>query len=240
MYDRPELEQVHDRFWALIRDGLGQAGLDAPIKLRHGEGALDWQDPTMLLSQTCGMPYRMGLHKRVVLVGTPNYGVEGCRPGYYRSALVVRAVDERSVLDVLSEGQIAFNMRHSQSGFAALHAHAASLGLFIDPQCETGGHLASARAVAEGRADVAALDAVSWRLMQRYDDFARDLKVIDWSRPTPGLPLVTAFPNHVPALKRAINYALQSLSFADCEALGFRALVEFHPRAYLAEAGLHG
>ncbi|MEL7273909.1 MAG: PhnD/SsuA/transferrin family substrate-binding protein [Pseudomonadota bacterium] len=240
MYDRPELVEAHDRFWAFMHDGLREAGVSAPDALERGERAFVWDDPAMLFSQTCGMPYRMELHKRVALVGTTDYGVEACPPGYYRSALVVRAIEPRSLIKLLGEARIAFNMRHSQSGFAALYSYAVGLGIAIDPQVETGGHVASAQAVAEGGADLAALDAVSWRLMQRYDGLASALAVAAWTKPTPGLPLVTAFPEMVPILRNAFNLALERLSDFDQEVLGIRALVTIPRNAYLAEAGPHG
>ncbi|MEL6504855.1 MAG: PhnD/SsuA/transferrin family substrate-binding protein [Pseudomonadota bacterium] len=240
MYDRPELVEAHDRFWAFMRDGLREAGVSAPDVLERGERAFVWDDPAMLLSQTCGMPFRVGLHRRVSLIGTPDYGVEGCPPGFYQSVLVVRAGNKQSLAQLLEDGAIAFNMRYSQSGFAALHGHAATLGYAIDPQVETGAHHASAKTVAEGGADLAALDAVSWRFMQRYDDFASELMVLDSTKPTPGLPLVTAFPDHVPVLQTAYTSALQSLSDVDREALGIGGLVAIPHDIYMAEAGPHG
>lgn len=240
MYDRPEMVSAHDRFWAVLRDVLLDAGVEAPDTLRHGPEAMDWENSTMLLSQTCGMPYRMGLHESVTLVGTPDYGVEGCPPGFYRSALVARKGEERSLATLLKSGRTAFNMRHSQSGFAALHAHAMGMGISINPQVETGSHLASAQAVAQDRVDIAALDAVSWRLIQRYDDFAKDLIVVDWTKPTPGLPLITAFPDLVPLLQKAFAQALKHISPAQGEALGIRGLATISPEAYFAEAGAYG
>lgn len=36
MYDWDELHEPMDRFWALIRDGLRAAGIDAPAGLNRG------------------------------------------------------------------------------------------------------------------------------------------------------------------------------------------------------------
>lgn len=56
---------------------------------------------------------------------------------------------------------------------------------------ETGGHRASVRAVAEGRADLAAIDCRSWALALRHEPCARRLVVIGWTAERPGLPYVT-------------------------------------------------
>jgi len=117
MYQRPELVAAHDRFWSLIRDGLLAAGIAAPERLSQAadENAV-WADPSLVLSQTCGMPYRTRLRGRVALVGTPDFGVDGCGPGYYRSAIVVRAGDARRELKEYRDGVLAFNQTDSQSG----------------------------------------------------------------------------------------------------------------------------
>jgi hypothetical protein len=75
MYDRPEMRAANDRFWQAIRDRLG----DGPPHLTRDRDPWDiWQAPDLLLAQTCGFPYRARLHGRIYLVGTPDYGVEGC------------------------------------------------------------------------------------------------------------------------------------------------------------------
>jgi len=71
-------------------------GIDSPEKLsQDAEEFSVWRHPELVLSQTCGMPYRIWLHGHVELVGTPNFGIDNCPAGYYRSALVVRADDAR-------------------------------------------------------------------------------------------------------------------------------------------------
>ena len=97
MYDRPETAAANDRLWAGIRDRLRAEGLPAPEALIHGASDLwpQWTSPDLVLSQTCGYPYRSRLHGQVLLVGTPDYGVDGCAPGHYRSVFVARADDPR-------------------------------------------------------------------------------------------------------------------------------------------------
>ena len=56
----------------------------------------------------------------------------------------------------------------------------------------SGSHRGSARLVAEGEADVAAIDAVAWALFKNHEPQATEnLTVLEWTRPMPALPFVT-------------------------------------------------
>lgn len=234
MYDRPETAGANDRLWALIRDRLREAGIAAPERLSRGAEDLfaQWEAADLVLSQSCGFPYRHRLQGKVTLVGTPDYGVEGCAPGYYCSRIVARADDPRRALPDFAGARLAFNDPVSQSGWAALAAHAPQLAR--GPLLCTGSHTASARAVAEGRADLAALDAVTWALIARAETFAAGLRVIGSTPPTPGLPLIAARGADAAALHEAVAGAIAALSERDRAALLIRGLVRIPAEAYLA------
>lgn len=236
MYDFGACRGANDRLWALVRDGLRAAGIDAPETLTRGEGAywLAWQAPDLVLSQTCGYPFRARLHGRVAYVGTPDYGVEGCAPGHYRSVFVARADDPRQALADFDGAGSAYNEALSQSGWAAPQVHAARLGLRLPPVVETGGHLLSARAVADGRADIAALDAVTWALLQGQDAVVERLRVVGMTDPTPGLPFITALGGPVVAIHDALAAAIAGLSDGDRATLRLRGIVRIPEAAYLA------
>ena len=84
MYDYPKAQAANDRLWALIRDSMRAAGMAAPDALTRSADAYwqGWTSPDLILSQTCGFPYRARLHGQVTLIGTPDYAVAGCPPGY--------------------------------------------------------------------------------------------------------------------------------------------------------------
>lgn len=235
MYARAELDAAHARYWALIREGLEAAGLSAPAELTVGLPLYEtWHDPTLLLGQTCGLPYRRWLHGAVQLVGTPNFGVEGCPPGWYRSAIVCRSNSTAASLTDLHAGVFAYNGEDSQSGYGSLMAIAHREDLSVANRLETGAHVQSVHAVAEGKADFAAIDAVSWRLIQRYDTVASSLRVVDWTDPTPGLPYIAALGVDVVALRGAIESAIERLKPDDRDALGIINLVQIPSQHYLA------
>ena len=235
MYARPELDAAHARFWAAIRSELLQRSIACPANLSNDADEFEvWQSPQLILSQTCGMPYRLWLHDQVSLVGTPDFGVSGCPPGYYKSALIVRANDERGALSDFETARFTFNQTYSQSGYAAPYAHVSPLGFWFRNRSQSHGHLMSARAVAEGRADIAALDAVSWRLIRRYESFAADLRVLDWTAPTPGLPYIAGPTAQRDKIRDAVAIAIAKLNVADREVLGIKALIDIPKEAYLA------
>ena len=234
MYDRPETASATDRFWHLIRDNLRAAGLDAPDALERDTPFWDaWQSPDLIFSQTCGRPYRLELHGNVSLVGTPDYGLRGCAPGYYRSPFVVRARDPRTDISEFKSASFAYNEELSQSGWSAPQCHVKSLGFQFENNWQSGGHITSAQAVADGRTDIAALDAVTWDLIKRYEDFSLDLRVLAWTDPTPGLPFITGTTIPEGLVFNATAAAIAALDFQDRRTLRIQGLVQIPAAEYL-------
>lgn len=234
MYDWPEVQPANDRLWAGIRDRLRAGGMNAPDALtRGGDLWADWQSPDLILSHTCGFPYRTRLHGQVALVGTPDFGL-AAKPGYYYSNLLVHADAPGDWTDFL-DGRLAINGFDSQSGWAAPQNHAAAMGRQFARAVVTNAHYQSAVAVAEGRADIAAVDAVTWRLIATHrPQIAQQLRIVARTDPTPGLPLITARGNDVAAIRQAFRDAVAALSDLDRAALGLRGLADIPADAYLA------
>lgn len=235
MYDWPHLAAAHDSLWALIRDRLAAEGIDAPQTLDREIGLWDaWESPDLLLAQTCGLPYRTRLHGRVSLIGTPDYGLPETQAGYYRSVLVTRR-GEASEVSGYRDRVLACNGYDSQSGWAAPQNHAADLGFQFTDTRKTGAHRASAGAVAEGQADIAAIDAVTWRIMKTaMPEITGALQVIGVTAATPALPLVTARDRDPAPVASAVAWAIASLPPGHRAALGLRGLIRLPAQAYLA------
>ena len=90
MYERPELHSVHDRLWYLIRTELIKEKINAPTSLLKGVKGNDiWKSKKLLLSQTCGLPFRTNLSDIVTYLATPVYSIDDCPAGYYRSVFLV-------------------------------------------------------------------------------------------------------------------------------------------------------
>ncbi|KAA2313184.1 hypothetical protein DL237_15660 [Pseudooceanicola sediminis] len=231
MYDRPETAPVYDRLWQATRNALGYG----PAKVtRDSDLWHTWQNPDLLIAQTCGLPFRSRLKDRVTLIGTPDPGLPGLPPGQYHSLIVVhRDAPARSFAD-LAGLRFAYNEAGSQSGWAALAAHAALHDIPLGPLLPTGSHAASARAVADGGADAAALDRLTWHLLEAFEPFAGSLRVIARTQPTPALPLITALGRDPAPLRTALSAAISVLSPAERTLIGFQRLVAIPDAEYFA------
>ena len=228
MYDRAEMRAATDALWAAIRDALRAQDIDAPEGLARTDDLWAiWRDPTLILAQTCGLPFRAGLHRDVGLVATPDYGLPGCPPGFYNSVLIARDAC------LPHRPRIAINDPLSQSGWAALHEWAAMQRMDLGAVTVTGAHAASARAVAEGQADLAAIDAQTWRLLVRHAGTDPGLEIAR-TPPTPGLPLITARAHDPAPIRAALTAALAGLPAETLSALDLRGFVQIDAAAYLA------
>ncbi|MEM7059817.1 MAG: PhnD/SsuA/transferrin family substrate-binding protein [Pseudomonadota bacterium] len=215
MYDWSEVQHLTDAFWSRVRKNLVNAGLNAPARLsRFDDIHAPWPDPSLLLGQTCGLPYVMGLAGEAQVIGRPCYGLPMASGGAYCSAVICRS-DGAADLPGFKGARAAVNSYVSQSGCHALAAEVLATGLptdepFFNKVKITGSHRASAIAVADGTADVAAIDAVAWALFQEIEpDQALRLHVVQWTPKTPGLPLITSKDNapHARMILSAIQNA---------------------------------
>ena len=124
-----------------------------------------WLAPDLFIAQTCGFPLTHRLKDRVTLVATPVYTVDGCAGGSYHSVIVARQDSDVRSLDDVAGKVAAFNGYDSQSGWNALRHSLIGKGA-PTRILETGGHRKSVAAVREGRADVAAIDCVTYAGLQ--------------------------------------------------------------------------
>jgi len=230
MYDWTEVRDETDALWSAVRARLGGTGPRAVDRATDMWAA--WRSPDLFLGQTCGFPYRTALHGRATLVGTPDYGLPGLEPGYYQSVMVARTdeagADWRDFLD----RRLAINGPDSQSGWAAPQNMAAEASGRFTRVRETGSHRQSAEDVAAGHADIAAIDAVTWRLVERFrPDVVRRLTILTRTPPTPGLPFITGRATLAPALFDALGAAIATLPSSTT---GLRGIVAIPAEAYLA------
>jgi len=234
MYDLPETEDATRILWGGLAEHLRSAGIqDVPGTLtRQLDVPEHWLSPDLLFSQTCGYPFTHILKGRVRLIATPCYNAPGCEGPEYCSILVVPAsASTRSFADLRGK-RAAFTSPNSHSGFNALRALAAPLavaGRFFGEAIQTGSHAASLELLAAGKADVAAIDCVTFGLLSRYRPSAvADVRELCRSASAPALPYVASGATG----DRRVAQLRQGLQGAMCDA----ALAE--PRAALLLKGV--
>ncbi len=234
MYLRPENRSAHDTFWTLLRAALADHGVSAPAGLDHAADMWDlWRAPDLVLSHACNLPYRSRLHGRVTLIGASDYGLPQAGPGEYYSVFVVRADDPRETPEAFAGARFALNGGDSHSGWGAPWIWAQARGLRFTPALVTGAHAESLRAVAEGRADIAALDAVTWRMLERWEPLAARVRIIGRTGPSPGQSFITRAGEDPAPYRAALAEALAALPAADALTLGLRAVIPLPESRYL-------
>jgi ABC-type phosphate/phosphonate transport system substrate-binding protein len=233
--DPPVVREATRQLWAHLRGSLRAAGLvgvpDALDETYSHDAA--WLDPNLLLAQTCGYPFATRLRGQVRLVATPCYDHPGCEGALGASFIVVRADDPaRSIAD-LAGRRAAINDPSSNSGYNLLRAtvapHAHGLP-FFSGVVETGGHRASLVAIADGTADAAAIDCVTFGNIQRHaPERLGGLRILAETPKTPGLPLITraaASDAEVATLRAALDSAVADPAMAALGIRGFAMLAE--------------
>jgi len=196
MYDLEELRWATDAWWQSLARSLRGAGLaETPDRLdrslRHHEL---WSQPDFWFGQACGYPLTHEFAGRLSLVATPRYRAAGCMGTSYRSWVLVRDGSTVGRIEDLAGSRAAINDRSSQSGCNALRALLAPIakaGRFFAAVEVTGSHLASIAAVQQGRADVAAIDCVTYALVARHRPVALfGTRVLAGTASAPALPYV--------------------------------------------------
>ncbi len=185
MYDWPETRAQTDAFF---HDFVKHAGFEDQIDLvRPSDEAKLWRAPNLLLGQTCWGPMNRGLSRHVNVLAQPDYSsVDGGDGPFYRSALVARAPLKNQM-----NTRFAYNGKDSLSGYIAPNLDL-EFGLedTFSTLIETGSHRASIKAVADGQADIAAIDCRTWALAQTHEPAAQKLTVVQWTQPRLGLPYI--------------------------------------------------
>lgn len=224
MYWRAGNAALWRGFWRHVQSALP----DLPDLTEPGDIPAPWTDhwlrPDLALSATCSLPFRTALKGRVTYVGTLGHSVNDTS-GHYHSLLIRRKGDSKA--DIL-----AYNEPISHSGWAVTRAH--PLTQSIETTLETGAHVASLAAVAEGRADLAMIDAITWRILETFDPNTAKVEVIGQSAASPAHALITALGRDPEPLRVALARACQTFRTDTPMAMG--GPLSFH---LLDEAAYH-
>jgi ABC-type phosphate/phosphonate transport system substrate-binding protein len=241
MYDFPWTARANDALWASISARLNDAGVEAPRELTRGSDLnAHWRHPGLIFGQTCGYPYASGLKDAVTLIAAPEYGFPGCEGAAHRSFIIRRASDPRRELHEFRGSCAGLNAHDSNTGmnlFRAAVAPIAGGAPFFRAIVVTGSHEASVTAVAEGEADLASIDCVSFALLGRgRPELIERVAVITESPRSPSLPFIAAAglgPPAIAAVREALFAAVADSNLAEARAaLGLKGAQRTSPADY--------
>lgn len=232
-YDLAEIRSSNDRLWNQIASQLRRRGWgDIPDALdRRKDYESQWREPDLLLGQACGYDVYCSNAHGLQVVGVPDYGVPGCEGTRYRSFVIVRADSRFDSLADLEGAHCVINSPRSHSGMNVLQALVAPLaraGRFFASVKISGAHEQSLAMVTEGSADIAAIDCITYGLLQRHRPEALAATRVIHQTPALAAPPYVTGPHTDPALltvlREAIDEAIVTLAPMDRGALGLRGV----------------
>ena len=165
-----------------------------PFILEFDTTSLDSLHENLFLGHTCGYPYVTKWYKTHAPVCVPEFDVPGCDGIHYSSVFVTRTDSEKSNLGEFNDSIAAINTRDSNSGMNVLRYEIAKYAHgkpYFTAVLISGSHLESMNMVIHGKADIAAIDSVTFHFAaeQGLVDVSK-LKIIGQSRRTTGLPFI--------------------------------------------------
>ena len=195
-----------------LADGFLPGAVDGRINLAFRSDDEVYRDPALLLGHTCGYPYLKKWARTHRPVCAPCFAVAGCEHTQYCSWFITPATGTLTDLASARARRVAVNNPHSNSGMNVLrHAVAKLAGgkRFFSEVIPSGSHLQSLELVANGEADLAAIDAVTYALkIAEQPRLEERVRIIGRSASTTALPFIAPLANTTPAHCAALTEAL--------------------------------
>jgi ABC-type phosphate/phosphonate transport system substrate-binding protein len=225
MYDLPEIRSATNSWWQGLRRAFRKTGIaDVPGELWRGDDYHEpWTRLDLFLSQTCGYPLVKNLCGKVSTVATPCYAVPECSGPNYCSIIIVREDNPASDIGQMRGARCVINSRDSQSGYNCLRSLIAPIAgrkRFFREVKVSGGHRTSAMMVANGGADVAAIDCITYALLRQHcPSLLAGTRALGRTPYTPGLPYITrqnADRDFLQRLRDGIQAASHDPALSEC------------------------
>ena len=228
MYVAPQqIEQANQQWLARVLEHVNLRRLNAD----HLDLPGLWLAPELLVTQTCGYPLMTQLRGQVRVIGRPCYALPHSSDGEHCSLLLTRDDNPRMSLAQFYNSRGVINGHDSNSGMNLLRHRLLPLqrgGRFFSSVAISGAHRESLRWLREDRADLAAIDSVTYDYLTRFaPQEVAGLRIVTRSAPSPTLPYIG--PRglsgvQVERVREAMNLALQDLPQV-VETLGVHAVL---------------
>lgn len=188
-----ELKLAWQQLFNILMELL-DAGSDREISLRFDSDQSLLLNPALCFGHTCGYPLMTRLKDRVSPFCVPVFDVPGSEGKFYSSRFIVSAKSDIASLADCRGKVAAINAPDSNSGMNVFRYAISDLdpaGQFFSRVITTGGHLPSLEAVANRQADIAAIDCVSYQLIEDCrPELTEQVHSIGFSVKSCGLPFV--------------------------------------------------
>ena len=232
MYDFEEVRGAHDVLWRSVARRLERAEMEGvPAALDRARGTHElWTDPGLLLSQCCGADLMGRYAEDLTLIATPHYSAPGCEGCLYSSVVIVAEDSPATYLEQLRNCVCVVNGYESHSGANALRALVAPLsreGRFFSRVVTSGSHLASIATIADGGAETAAIDCVTYALAERYrPSLLEGTRRLCYSARAPGIPFVTRAESSEDLIRKLRSALLEAFEEPEVRAAGAAMFIE--------------
>ncbi|MEM7216982.1 MAG: PhnD/SsuA/transferrin family substrate-binding protein [Pseudomonadota bacterium] len=185
-YDLPPVQRANDALWrACVLPGS---------YLRTDDASALWRRRDLLVSQACGLDLFLA-DAPIEPVAAPVFRLD-CAAGHYYSYIVGERNGRRAAVNALS----------SHSGLTALLTCCQPMSLVV-----SGSHSKSLAMLRAGLVDVAAIDAVTWHILQAADpDVVAGLPVVDRSVAAMAPPFVARRDMQPQAIIAGLRRAMES------------------------------
>ena len=211
MYDIIEIRHAHDALWKGIARHFRKQGLKhVPRRLVHDQPVNSlWSNNNLCMSQCCGFDIVHRYKHQLQVLATPWFNAPGCSKGNYSSAIVVPTDSSYDDVTEMAGKVAVVNGPESHSGMNALFSlvspHSRNSKFFAEIKI-SGSHSESLALLAEGKADVASIDCITYELLGRYRPAAiKGTRQLGLTYSAPAPPYVTAGKFDMETIKRMQN-----------------------------------
>ncbi len=213
--------EAHKAAWQAWFTVLSESYLSryyATIELGFSADEQAYTSPNLIAAQTCGYPFISHWADTHQPLAVALFDVPGCtsnigknnETGQYSSWFIARADYAANSLPQFRNTRVALNSEDSNSGMNVLRyaiSQIAQSKTFFSERLLTGEHKQSMSAVADGRADLAAIDVVTYALIKELEpELCQQLKIVGRSVLTTGLPFICA--NHSGLIRDDLHIAM--------------------------------
>ncbi len=188
------LQEAWQAFFQLIKPALSQywKTIDGELRFETDESTLAQEN--LAIGQTCGYPLVNKYQGILQPVCVPVFELRGCDGPLYSSVIIVAKQSNYISLKDCADKIVTINDPESNSGMNLLRATVQPLmqgtSFFSSTQI-SGEHIKSVRAVVEHQADIAAIDCVTYAMINdAFPALTKKVRIIAGTGKTMGLPFV--------------------------------------------------